>query len=382
MVPVDGDGHEESPAWQISEMKRLAERSGLLPAEALEVYERLVGAVEVTAQDAKKITSREMLDLLIDAKLVERSHTSDNALYFAVGPDLGLLTLMALSGRTAAEALDGLSDAMRSLGSIPAAALRMYAGRTSITGDRNDTGPSRSNFRESLGLELITERHRILELTGYGGLSSEAQHELCSVETAVMEAHFTEVTVREPTPLMQDAGVRSRTLCEHAFLEHEPLRNGLATCIKAGEEARILSDTPATKMKIVDGHTALVALTSTGANEALLVRNKFLAGALQHYFDLMWDGATPLEISSKGRVVERAIPKADGLSAREQRIVRGLKNNKTLDEIAHEVKISVHTVSRTVEKIMARLGVEGRVALGAECQKLGYFDEKKGPDKA
>lgn len=377
---MDGDSQEESPAWQIGEMKSLAERTGLLPAEALDAYEQMVSAVEVTVKDARQITSPEILDLLLGAKLVEQSRETDDALYFAVGPDLGLLTMMALSGRTAAAALDALTDAMRSLGSIPAAALRTYGGRTS-PGD-HDADPAKSNLHQCPSLEVISERHRILELTGYGGLSGEARSELCSVETAAMEAHFTEVTVREPTPLMQDAGVRSRTLCEHAFLEHDALRNGLATCIKAGEEARILSDTPPTKMKIVDGHTALVALTSSGANEALLVRNKFLAGALQHYFDLMWDKATPLEINSKGRVVERAIPKADGLSAREQRIVLGLKNNKTLGEIAREVKISEHTVSRTIDRIEARLGVEGRVALGAECQKLGYFDEKGGSEKS
>lgn len=374
MVAVAGDGQVESPAWQISEMKRLAGRGGVLPLEALDAYEAMVSAVEVTAKDAKKITSPMMLDLLVDAKLVVRSAGSEEALYFAVGPDLGLLTMMALSGRTAAGALDALTDAMRSLGSIHAAALRHMDGGGPRAGNGGeDADFAAVNLHDCPSLELITERHRILELTGYGGLSSEARQEFCSVETLAMEAHFSEATVREPTPLMQETGVRSRTLCEHAFLEHEALRKGLETCIQAGEQARILNGRAATKMKIVDGRTALVALTSTGVNRALLIRNSFLAEALQGYFDYMWDDATPLEIDSKGRVVERAIPKADGLSAREQRIVLLLKQNKTLGEISRELKVSEQTVSRTIDRVTERLGVEGRVALGAECQRLGYF---------
>jgi DNA-binding CsgD family transcriptional regulator len=331
--------------------------------------------VEVTAHDAKKITSPGMLDLLVDAKLVVQSPGSDELLYFAVGPDLGLLTMMALSGRMAVGALDALTDAMRSLGSIHGAALRHMDGGGSRAGSSGGSSdPAAFNLHDSPSLELITERHRILELTGYGGLSSEARDEFCSVETAYMEAHFSEATVREPTPLMQEARVQSRTLYEHAFLEHEVLQKGLVTCIEAGEQARVLNGKPATKMKIVDGRTALVALTSTGVNRALLVRNTFLADALQSYFNYMWDDATSLEINSKGRVVERAIPKADGLSAREQHIVLLLKNNKTLGEISRELKISEQTVSRTIDRVTARLGVEGRVALGAVCQKLGYFD--------
>ena len=370
-----GDSQAESPAWQITEMKRLAERGGVLPVEALDAYEAMVSAVEVTAQDAKKIASPGMLALLVDAKLVVQSPGSGDVLYFAVGPDLGLLTMMALSGRAAAGALDALTEAMRSLGSIHAAALRQINGGGPHTeSSSGDAEPAAVNFHDSPSLELITERHRVLELTGYGGLSSEARQEFCSVETPAMEAHFSEATVREPTPLMQETGVRSRTLCEHAFLEHEALRKGLETCLEGGEQVRILNGTAATKMKIVDGRTALVALTSTGVDHALLVRNSFLAEALQSYFDYMWDEAMPLEINDKGRVVERAIPRADGLSVREQRIVLCLKNNKTLGEISRDLKISEQTVSRTIDRLTARLGVEGRFALGAECQRLGYFD--------
>jgi DNA-binding CsgD family transcriptional regulator len=370
VVSVDRQGQVESPARQIIEMKRLAARSGVITAEALDAYEQMVSAGQVTEPDAKKIMSPDVLRQLVDAKLVEASH---EGLYFAVGPDLGLLTMMALSGRTAAGALDALTDAMRGLGSIHAAALRMYGGGPQAAGNGHRASPPVAALPENSSVELVTERHRILELTGHGGLGSEARNEFCALETASMEVRYTEICAREPTPVMQEAGVVSRTLYEHPFLEHESLRKGVATCIRGGEQARVLTRPAAVKMKIVDGHTVLVALTSTGVNRALLVRNSFLGEALQGYFDYLWDEATPLEINSNGAVVERVIPRADGLSVREQRIVMSMKNNKTLGEIARELKISEQTVSRTIDRIAARLGVEGRVALGAECQRLGYF---------
>lgn len=235
-MPMDCYGQDESSAWQISEMKLLAEQSGVLPAEALDAYEQMVSAVQVTTQEAKKITSQGTLDLLVDATLVVRSHQSDDALYFAVGPDLGLLTLMSLSGRAAAGTLDALSNAMGSLGSLPAAALRQMDGGGPRTGSSSgDTDPASVSIPENPSVELITERHRILELTGYGGLSSEARREFCSVEKTAMEVHYSEATVRHPTPLMQDTNVQSWTLYEPAFLEHEPLQSGIPGGDTAGK---------------------------------------------------------------------------------------------------------------------------------------------------
>lgn len=61
----------------------------------------------------------------------------------------------------------------------------------------------------------------------------------------------------------------------------------------AGEQARLLQQVPM-KMKLADVTTAMLALTPSGTAEALVIRVPVILAALREYFEMLWEGATPV----------------------------------------------------------------------------------------
>jgi LuxR family maltose regulon positive regulatory protein len=78
----------------------------------------------------------------------------------------------------------------------------------------------------------------------------------------------------------------------------------------------------------------------------------------------------PAPIPDKGR---RAIRGGDGLSPREQAVLKLIGEGRTNKMIAHTQGVAPETVKTHIKNIFAKLGVERRAQAVAKAQRLGLL---------
>jgi DNA-binding CsgD family transcriptional regulator len=129
----------------------------------------------------------------------------------------------------------------------------------------------------------------------------------------------------------------------------------------AGWQYRLISELPL-RLALSDG-VALVMLSPAGQETAAVVRVPTVITALQHYFDLLWCQATPLD-SAEGKQLTRM-----------QRLIVGmLLSGLGDDAIARSLGVSARSVRRQVASLEQLAGVSSRFALGAAAVRLGWLD--------
>jgi DNA-binding CsgD family transcriptional regulator len=129
-------------------------------------------------------------------------------------------------------------------------------------------------------------------------------------------------------------------------------------------ECRTLDAMPM-RMLVADG-VGLILLTATGVEAGALVRAPVVVAALAHYFDLLWERATPVSGRAPVRAGSEQLP-------RSERVMLGLLMAGLTDAaIARTIGISARSVRRHVAALEERAGVTTRFALGAAAVRLGW----------
>ncbi|WP_433172610.1 LuxR C-terminal-related transcriptional regulator [Actinoallomurus sp. CA-150999] len=212
-------------------------------------------------------------------------------------------------------------------------------------------------------VRLLTDQDEIAALSKT--LIHEANHGYDAIFTMHADVPLGEESVVTPTPHMVERGVRYRGLYSAEYLAHlsgeQLIRKGMA----AGMQVRVMADLPL-KLHLVDQHVALIALTLTGTNGALLVRSTVLLTAFRQYFEMLWARATPLAKIGHATTT--------GLSRRERDVLILLANGLKDETIARRLNVSLRTVRRSVTTIMDRLQVTTRFAAGVAAQRQGLLD--------
>jgi DNA-binding CsgD family transcriptional regulator len=130
------------------------------------------------------------------------------------------------------------------------------------------------------------------------------------------------------------------------------------------DECRTVPAVPM-RMLVADG-VGLILLTATGVEAGALVRAPVVVAALAHYFDLLWERATPVS----GRA---STPAGGEQVPRSERVMLGLLMAGLTDAaIARTLGISARSVRRHVAALEDRAGVTTRFALGAAAVRLGW----------
>ncbi|MGW2115696.1 helix-turn-helix domain-containing protein [Streptomyces zhihengii] len=166
------------------------------------------------------------------------------------------------------------------------------------------------------------------------------------------------------------AGVRYRAAYERATLEVESADNPLLLeeWAALGEEMRVTPEVPL-KLVIADRRIALALprRQPPGAPVGLVVRTGILLEALNWLFDRVWATALPVPAAMG------AAP--DGpLSASDRRLLALLLTGCTDQAIASQWGVSMRTVQRRVQRLIALAGVQTRLQLGWQAARLGWIE--------
>lgn len=167
------------------------------------------------------------------------------------------------------------------------------------------------------------------------------------------------------------AGVTFKTIYPREVLElaGDPFR--LAHSVTAGEQARVVDETPL-KMIMVDRSVAVVPVLPASSTEpsALLVYPSGLLDALAALFDTMWTTATPLLAAPTGTV--RQAP-SNTPSPQDLHLLSLLLAGLTDQAIAVQLGLSMRTVQRRVRTLIEMAGVRTRLQLVWRAAHRGWL---------
>lgn len=163
------------------------------------------------------------------------------------------------------------------------------------------------------------------------------------------------------------AGVRYRVVYAKAAIEVPGYyEENVQPCIAAGEQARVLPSVPV-KLSIVDQRIALVSLSIVQAevNRSLvIVYPSALLSALTGLFEIAWRAALPMHVGKRSPSSLRPV---------EKQVLELLAMGLTDETIADRLGVSRRTLTRHVERLMSRAGVDGRFQLGLYAARNGWI---------
>jgi DNA-binding CsgD family transcriptional regulator/sugar-specific transcriptional regulator TrmB len=162
-------------------------------------------------------------------------------------------------------------------------------------------------------------------------------------------------------------GVKYRVVYARAAIEVPGYYDeNVQPCIAAGEEARVLPSVPV-KLTIVDQRMALVSLSIVQAevNRSLvIVYPSALLSALIGLFEIAWRAALPMHVGER---------RPSSLRPVERQVLELLAMGLTDEVIADRLGVSRRTLTRHVERLMSRAGVDGRFQLGLYAARNGWL---------
>ncbi|MGN6607712.1 MAG: helix-turn-helix transcriptional regulator [Jatrophihabitans sp.] len=136
--------------------------------------------------------------------------------------------------------------------------------------------------------------------------------------------------------------------------------------VAAGEQARVLPSVPV-KLSIVDQRLGLVSWPIQQAevnNTLVIVQPSALLSALTGLFEMGWRAALPMHVGDDG---------PSGLRPVERQVLELLAMGLTDEVIAERIGVSRRTLTRHVERLMDRAGVDGRFQLGMAAARHGWL---------
>lgn len=211
-------------------------------------------------------------------------------------------------------------------------------------------------------VELITSRET--EYQVFEQMQLTAEEEVLTLARMPMRlTRLEDVSEQDAQRQARVRGVRYRSIVDSEFLDassgavHKTWAD-----MQAGEEVRVLSRLPF-KMVLADRRIGLIPLNlQKSGSPALLVRSSALIDALCALFEILWERAGPVSPSASDGL--EADP-ADRLLAEDARELLSLMasglNDKT---IAHELGLSMRTLSRRISQLMEDLDARTRFQAG------------------
>lgn len=239
---------------------------------------------------------------------------------------------------------------------------RLLDVRHELTGLRSTFEAARAGSPAAGLVEMLVGREAI-------NAAHRAVHNAADRELSVCDTGHYDVSSDTPVVMIPDAGgvvgaARYRTIYDHSIFDIDPVQGArtLSESLAGGEIQRLVPELPL-KFVLADESLALVALTITGMDGALLVRSHPLLSLLRMYFEILWDDATPIG----------GEPEGEGVNERYGAILRLLASGLSDEAIAHQTCLGVRTVRRRIAALMAELGAVTRFQAGALAERAGLL---------
>jgi DNA-binding NarL/FixJ family response regulator len=321
---------------------------GLVPAEVIDAYDRLLGSDGCAKDQASALVGDSgLVQALTDWGMahVQPHSPADPAWLRPASPDLALQGVLAGHQNRLARDQELLLD-----------------GHKRLAGAQSRYGATMSDRFPAHLVSVVTDRAEISELSA--SLMNTARKDWMSLETPHTEMPLTGDFAQPPLPAFAGR-VRCRAIYDTAMMDDLAGRRIVEACASAGEQARLLPKV-AMKLKLADHTTALLPLTPTGTAAALVIRAPVILTALRDYFELLWERATPL----KG---PRPATSKGVLTPAQQMVLELMAEGLHDEAIARRAQLSVTTVRRHITAIMDRLGVSSRFAAGAAAHRRGLI---------
>jgi DNA-binding NarL/FixJ family response regulator len=321
---------------------------GLLPAEVIAAYERLLVSDGCAMdQTGSLIGDAGLVDELTRRGMahVEPHTPTDPAWLRPAAPDLALQGVLAGHQAELARGQELMLDGHRRLADAQA---------------RYSTGLSSRLPNHLVG--MVADPDQVRELSA--SLMNTAKRDWMTLENPHTEMPLTADFAQPPLPAF-GGRVRCRSIYAAAMMADPVARQNIQACVQAGEEARLLPQVPM-KLKLADEATALLPLTPVGTTAALVIRAPVILAALREYFELLWDRATPLTAPPPK-------PGSDQPTPVQKKVLELMALGLGDGAIASRLGVSTSTVRRHVTALSARLGVSSRFAMGAAAHRRDWI---------
>lgn len=176
----------------------------------------------------------------------------------------------------------------------------------------------------------------------------------------------------EHTPAIghrREPGVHHRMVLDRAMLEpgREQTPRLLHQWAGSDDDVRVTTKVPIEAV-IIDRRLAAMVPAGQHAEEphALVVRSRPLVECFCWAFESLWDRGVPLP--------ETIGTMADGpLSSADQRVLAFLLAGHTDGAIANQMKVSLRTVQRKVQRLQQLAGVQSRIQLGWQAARRNWL---------
>jgi DNA-binding CsgD family transcriptional regulator len=328
--------------WSAEAARKLLE--GVVPDRLLEAYLKLLDEAGCPVEDAETLLGgSNVVQALRDrgmAHVTPRPHRLVPA-----ASDLALQGALRELGRQLVEDQDRLIIGHQRLGEVQRARAELS---------------ELADHSVSL-VEVVTDREEIKDLSY--SLMNAAHDEWLTLENLAVEIPLDAGTACGPLPTFP-GGLTCRSIYETKSLDHPVACRLIEEAVAAGEQARLLPRI-GMKMKLADEAVAMVPLTPTGLEGALVVRSAVVVAALREYFEMLWEKATPFGSGGSAD--------GSGLSETDRQILQLMAAGMKDEPIARRLNIGVGTVRRHVTSLAEMLKTEGRFAMGAAAVRRGWI---------
>lgn len=324
-----------------------------LTASAEELYRRLLAAYSLPLKKESGLYEDEDdVSLLVDSGLAVRmpeflgtSRPEDRRLV-AVLPDEGMGRLLLLEEQRITEERDRLIKLRREFATV-----REMFESTRGEADHADL------------VHVLAGRDEIS--AAYATVLRAAEREISLLDTAQFETPPVETQVTAvPVAKVLAGQISYRTIYDHSIYTEFPvyMQHMLAASRATGEVQRIVPRLPL-KMILADESLALVSLTRTGMDGAMLVRSRRLLSLLRDVFNSLWEQATPLLGDVDPATLEHSHGQVPAL------LGAGLGD----DAIARELGLGLRTVRRRVAGLCDELDAHSRFQAGVLAERRGLI---------
>ena len=167
-------------------------------------------------------------------------------------------------------------------------------------------------------------------------------------------------------------GVRYRTLYDRASLRTPGAMNEILLYQSEGEQSRTVEGLPM-KLAVADRSLALIPLSTSDSSMdpgAVVLHSSALLEGLVALFESLWRDAVPMD---RGSDDPGHKPHRPPLAEQDSRILGLLLAGQTDEAVARQLGLSLRTVQRRVQRLMASARVTTRLQLGWYAHRQGWL---------